>query len=100
MAHTGGALPMLLERLDNGYRLFPDCRKYISQLPSVYAKRLYYDTTAFGKAALTLALETDDPFIDADLTHVERLNLEPAALDAVLSGNAARLLRLEGKAST
>jgi len=26
MAHTGGALLMLLQRLDNGYRLFPDCR--------------------------------------------------------------------------
>ena len=29
MAHTGGALLMLLQRLDNGYRLFPDCRKHI-----------------------------------------------------------------------
>jgi aminocarboxymuconate-semialdehyde decarboxylase len=34
MAHTGGALLMALERLDNGYRLFPDCRRYISKLPS------------------------------------------------------------------
>lgn len=102
MAHTGGALLMLLERLDNGYRLFPDCRKYISELPSVYAKRLYYDTTAFGKAALMLALDTvgaehlllgtDDPFIDSDCSHVERLNLEPAVRDAILGGNAARLL--------
>ncbi len=104
MAHTGGALLMLLERLDNGYRLFPDCRKYISQLPSVYAKRLYYDTAAFGKAALMLAIDTvgpdhlllgtDDPYIDSDCTHVERLNLEPAARDAILGGNAARLLRI------
>ncbi|HEY5349734.1 MAG TPA: amidohydrolase family protein [Candidatus Lustribacter sp.] len=104
MAHTGGALLMLLERLDNGYRLFPDCRKYISQLPSFYAKRLYYDTTAFGKAALALALDTvgpehlllgtDDPFIDSDCAHVERLDLEPAARDAILGGNATRLLRI------
>jgi aminocarboxymuconate-semialdehyde decarboxylase len=104
MAHTGGALLMLLERLDNGYRLFPDCRKFISELPSVYARRLYYDTAAFGKAALMLALDTvgaehlllgtDDPFINSDLTHVERLNLESAAQDAILGGNAARLLGL------
>jgi aminocarboxymuconate-semialdehyde decarboxylase len=104
MAHTGGALLMLLERLDNGYRLFPDCRKYISQLPSVYAKRLYYDTAAFGKAALTLALETvgpehlllgtDDPYINSDCSHVERLNLDPVSEDAILGGNAARLLGL------
>jgi aminocarboxymuconate-semialdehyde decarboxylase len=104
MAHTGGALLMLMERLDNGYRLFPDCRKYISQLPSIYIKQLYYDTTAFSKAALNLALDTvgsdhlllgtDDPYIDSDLTHVERLNLEPTARDAILGGNAARLLRI------
>jgi aminocarboxymuconate-semialdehyde decarboxylase len=49
MAHTGGALLMALERLDNGYRLFPDCRRYINKLPSEYAKRLYYDTTAFDE---------------------------------------------------
>jgi aminocarboxymuconate-semialdehyde decarboxylase len=95
---------MLMERLDNGYRLFPDCRKYISQLPSIYIKQLYYDTTAFSKAALNLALDTvgsdhlllgtDDPYIDSDLTHVERLNLEPTARDAILGGNAARLLRI------
>ena len=104
MAHTGGALLMLLERLDNGYKLFPDCRKYISQLPSIYAKRLYYDTASFGKAPLMLAIETvgadhlllgtDDPYIDSDCSHVERLGLDAAAQDAILGGNAARLLRL------
>jgi aminocarboxymuconate-semialdehyde decarboxylase len=58
MAHTGGALLMALARLDNGYRLFPDCRRYINKLPSEYAKRLYYDTSAFGEEALSLALNT------------------------------------------
>jgi aminocarboxymuconate-semialdehyde decarboxylase len=104
MAHTGGALLMLLERLDNGYKLFPDCRKYISQLPSIYAKRLYYDTAAFGESALRLAIDTvgadhlllgtDDPMIDSDLSHVQRLKLARADEDAILGGNAARLLRI------
>ena len=58
LAHTGGALIMLLERLDNGYRLFPDCRKYINRLPSEYAKRLFYDTCAFGRSALMLAIDS------------------------------------------
>jgi aminocarboxymuconate-semialdehyde decarboxylase len=104
MAHTGGALLMLLERLDNGYRLFPDCRKHISRLPSEYAARLYYDTTAFGATALRLALDTvgssqllfgtDDPYIDADTAHVDRLSLSQKDQDAVFAGNARRLLRL------
>ena len=104
LAHTGGALLMALERLDNGYRLFPDCRKYISELPSEYAKRLNYDTTAFGQNALMLAvntvgasqilLGTDDPFIGADTSHVERLPISATDKAAILGGNAARLFQL------
>jgi aminocarboxymuconate-semialdehyde decarboxylase len=48
VAHTGAALLMLMERLDSGYRIFPDCRKHITQLPSVYVRRLYFDTCAFA----------------------------------------------------
>jgi aminocarboxymuconate-semialdehyde decarboxylase len=105
LAHTGGALIMLAERLDNGYRLFPDCRKYITKLPSEYVKRLYYDTCAFAEAPLMFALGvvgadrmlfgTDDPFIDADTTHVTRLPIGAAAKAAILGGNAARLLGLQ-----
>ena len=104
MSHTGGALAMVLERLDNGYRLFPDCRKYISRLPSEYAKKLYYDTTAFGAAALRFGIETfgaqhilfgtDDPFISADSGHVDRLNLPPEQASQILAGNARRILGL------
>jgi aminocarboxymuconate-semialdehyde decarboxylase len=103
MAHTGGALLMILERLDNGYRLFPDCRKHISRLPSEYAARLFYDTTSFGKAALQFALQsvapsqilfgTDDPFIDASPSHVEQLALPDDDFKAVMGGNAMRLFK-------
>ena len=48
VAHTGVALLMLMERLDNGYRIFPDCRKHITQLPSVCVRQLYFDTCAFA----------------------------------------------------
>jgi aminocarboxymuconate-semialdehyde decarboxylase len=104
LAHTGAALIMLLERLDNGYRLFPDCRKYINKLPSEYAKRLYYDTCAFGEAALIFAigsvgvsqvlLGTDDPFIGSDTSHVDRLPIGTTDKQAILGGNAARMLGL------
>lgn len=104
MAHTGGALLMMLERLDNGYRLFPDCREFISRLPSEYARKLYYDTTAFDPLALKLALAsigpdhllfgTDDPYINSDTAHVRALGLNAADEHAVLGGNVARLLGL------
>ena len=104
MAHTGGALLMALARLDNGYRLFPDCRRYINKLPSEYAKRLYYDTTAFGEEALSFALSavgahqllfgTDDPFIDADTSHVTKLPISAADKKQILGANAVRIFGL------
>lgn len=104
LAHTGAALIMLMERLDNGYRLFPDCRKYIDRLPSEYGKRLYYDSCAFGQQALMFAIGavgvcqilfgTDDPFIGADTAHVTRLPASDADKAAILGGNAARLFGL------
>ena len=104
LAHTGAALIMLMERLDNGYRLFPDCRKYIDKLPSEYAKRLYYDTCAFGEQALMFAIGavgagqilfgTDDPFIGSDTTHVTRLSISDADRAAILGGNASRIFAL------
>ena len=108
LAHTGGTLLMLLERLDNGYRLFPDCRAKINKLPSVYARRLYYDTTSFFEPALMLAhgcvgadqllFGTDDPLIDSDTDHVERLPIPRADRDKILGGNAARLCGIKAGA--
>jgi aminocarboxymuconate-semialdehyde decarboxylase len=105
MGHTGGALLTILERLDNGYKLFPDCRKFIAKPPSEYAKRLYYDTCAFAAPALRMAIEsvgtaqllfgTDDPFIDSDATHVERLALPAADQAAILGANATRIFGLK-----
>ena len=106
MAHTGGTLLMVLQRLDNGYHLFPDCREFISKLPSVYAKRLYYDTASFYAPAIKMALDivgpeqilwgTDDPFIDSDAGYVEEMQLPAADEAMILGGNAARLLGLAG----
>jgi aminocarboxymuconate-semialdehyde decarboxylase len=104
LAHSGAALIMLLERLDNGYRLFPDCRKYINRLPSEYASQLHYDTCAFGEAALMFVVGavgasqvlagTDDPFIGSDLSHVQRLRVADADKSAILGGNAAKMFAL------
>ena len=104
MAHTGGALLTVLERLDNGYRLFPDCRAQISKLPSEYAKHLYYDTCSFYGPVLMMAADivgadhllwgSDDPMIGADSSVVDGLPLSSPDKANILAGNAARLLKL------
>ena len=101
VAHTGGALLTVLERLDNGYRLFPDCRQHISRLPSEYAKALYYDTCSFYAPTIMqahailgadrLLWGADDPFIGADTAHVDSLPLPAEERAQILGGNAARL---------
>jgi aminocarboxymuconate-semialdehyde decarboxylase len=55
IGHLGGAIPYLMERLDNGYRDFAECRVKIDQLPSTYLKQLYYDTVTFSSHNLRMA---------------------------------------------
>lgn len=104
IAHTGGALLTLLERLDNGYRLFPDCRKFISRLPSEYATQLYYDTCSFYGPSLRMARDivgadhllwgADDPFIGAGPQYLDAAGFSAQDKALVLGGNAERLFGL------
>jgi hypothetical protein len=70
IGHLGGAIPYLMERLDNGFRDFPECRANIDVLPSVYLKRLYYDTVSFSPYTLNMArdLVGTDPWSWAAIT--------------------------------
>ncbi len=109
LAHLGGAIPYLAERLDRGYYAFEDCRKNISRPPSEYLKNFYYDTVNFDARALRLALDfagSDHLLAGSDYPHqigslekmlasIDDLNLTPEAKASLLGGNAARLLGLD-----
>ena len=106
LGHLGGAVPYLMERLDNGWRDFAECRVNIDELPSVYLKRLYYDTVSFSAPSLRLARElvgadhlvmgSDYPHllgsIDRAVSSIESLDLPDADKERVFSGTARAIL--------
>jgi len=108
LTHMGGAVPYLAERMDRGYEAFADCRANITDKPSAYLKRFYYDTVNFDNAAQRLAIEfagvehivagSDYPHqigsIPKMLSSLRRLDLTDADRALILGGNAARIMAL------
>ena len=73
VAHLGGAVPYLMERMDNGWRDFPECRAKIDELPSTYLKRLYYDTVNFNPHMLMMVrnmIGADHLVMGSDYPHL------------------------------
>jgi len=107
-SHLGGALPMLLQRLDNQYRwAVPETL----ELPSRQAGRMWYDTVghfhvpafrcaydSFG--ADRLVLGTDFPYLSGEMykqsvTYRENSEIPKEDVHRILDANAASLLGLE-----
>ena len=73
IAHLGGAVPYLMERMDNGFRDFAECRAKIDQLPSVYLKQLFYDTVSFSSSTLNMVRQlvgVDHMVMGSDYPHL------------------------------
>jgi aminocarboxymuconate-semialdehyde decarboxylase len=106
LAHLGGAIPYLAERLDRGYEAFPECRKHIDRPPSEYLRGFYFDGVNFDPGALRLAVAfagADHVLAGSDYPHqigslekmrssVAALGLTPADGAKILGGNAQSLL--------
>jgi aminocarboxymuconate-semialdehyde decarboxylase len=95
-----------MERMDNGWRDFAECRANIDELPSVYLKRLYYDTVSFSAPSLRLARElvgADHLVMGSDYPHllgsieravssVDALDVPTVDKDRIFSGTARAIL--------
>ena len=106
IGHLGGAIPFLMERLDNGWRDFPECRARIDELPSAYLKRLYYDTVNFNPHMLMMVRDmigadrmlmgSDYPHllgsIDRAVISIRELDISEAEKTQIFSANALSIL--------
>ncbi|MCK4646374.1 MAG: amidohydrolase family protein [Candidatus Aminicenantes bacterium] len=106
LAHLGGAIPYLAERLDRGYFAFKECREHISKPPSEYLKEFYYDTVNFDLKALKLAIDfagaehlvagSDYPHqigsLEKMVDSIEKLNISSGEKAGIFGENASHLL--------
>ncbi len=109
LAHLGGAIPYLAERLDRGFFAFRECRENIEKPPSEYLKEFYFDTVNFDAGALRLAVEfagADHLVAGSDYPHqigslermvesITELGMSNREKARILAENAADLLRLQ-----
>ncbi len=106
VAHLGGAVPYLMERMDNGWRDFVECRAKIDELPSFYLKRLYYDTVNFNPHMLMMVrnmigaghmvMGSDYPHllgsIDRAVSAIENLDITADEKHRIFEGTAFSIL--------
>ncbi|HLI26283.1 MAG TPA: amidohydrolase family protein [Chloroflexota bacterium] len=117
--HLGGTIPFVIGRLDrvwrNGQRfgLLSPAQAALPEPPSVYLRRLYYDTVTYQVNALVLAREVlgvERLVFGSDFPYNSRQNLAtgreqlaaagftPAELARVLRANSAAALGLDPRA--
>jgi aminocarboxymuconate-semialdehyde decarboxylase len=107
LEHAGGHLPYIIGRFNHGWKVRPECRKYIRRSPVEYLGEFYYDTIAHGPEALAYLISrvgvarvmigTDHPYDMGDMDPLGSLaavaGLTPEAKEMIAGGNAASLLR-------
>jgi aminocarboxymuconate-semialdehyde decarboxylase len=111
LSHFGATLPFIFQRVDDGFKGFPEIRENISKLPSEYLKRFYYDTaSSFTRSSFMCTYDftgpekivfgTDDPYarnrlIEIKIRQLEELGLPGEALEKIYSENAKKVLNLK-----
>ncbi|MGH7862163.1 MAG: amidohydrolase family protein [Candidatus Dormibacteraceae bacterium] len=107
LSHGGGYFPAGLARLDHGWQVRPEVRSTSAAPPVDYVSRFYYDTITHDPLSLRRLIETsggDRVVMGSDFPadmgaadpvgSVRAAHFEMAVEEAVLHGNAERMLGL------
>jgi aminocarboxymuconate-semialdehyde decarboxylase len=108
LPHGGGALPILIGRVDQGYRVRPEIKKMnVPRPPSEYLRRFTYDTVVHSKPIMEFVIQevgADRVMIGSDycydmgydrpLEFLEQVHLTSTERKMILGENASRILKL------
>jgi aminocarboxymuconate-semialdehyde decarboxylase len=106
LEHAGGHLPYIIGRFAHGWKVRPECRKFIQRSPDEYLGEFYFDTIAHGPEALKFLISrvgaarvligTDHPYDMGDMDPLGSLGavagLSPKEREMIAGGNAVALL--------
>ena len=106
LEHAGGHLPYIIGRIAHGWKVRPECRKFIQRSPTEYLGEFYFDTIAHSPEALKFLISrvgaarvligTDHPYDMGDMDPLGSLaavpGLSPKEKEMIAGGNAVSLL--------
>lgn len=108
LAHMGGTLPFLAERMDRGFEVYPECREKLSEPPSIALRQMYMDTFPHSQKAIEFSINfagADKVLMGSDYPHqigdlpgavstINDLAISDEDKALVLGGNARRVLKV------
>lgn len=111
LSHFGATIPFVFQRVDDGFKGFPEIRENISKLPSEYFKRFYYDTaSSFTRSSFMCTYDfvgpekivfgTDDPYarnrlIEIKIRQLGELGLSDEVMGKIYGENTKKVLNLK-----
>lgn len=108
LVHGGGFTPFYFSRMDHAFNVRPECREYISELPSTYLRQFYFDCLVYDSLHLGHLIEvmgidrvvigTDYPFDMGyydPLDQIGQLQLDEEDVNRIHGDNARRFLGLD-----